>query len=169
MKTPEKDFHLRSRQKLKKKHFFCLLSDVFLFQTWNHWKWLDMNKKGWKQLKKVVWSAFRWAQHPKAGQNALHESLVMVCYSNQKLKLNFYNIFRMQTTKIWICHLHLTRAKNRYLHHFWILRISAKTVQCSSIEILYQDLRLAPQVQIHNFNVNCLHVQFVYYGPHIFT
>ena len=38
---------------------FCPFLDVFsLFQTWNHWKSFNMNKKGWKWLKKSISTSF---------------------------------------------------------------------------------------------------------------
>ena len=33
---------------------------------------LKITQKGWKHPKKVFWSAFRWVQHPKTGQNTQH-------------------------------------------------------------------------------------------------
>ena len=39
---------------------FCLRLkfEASWFQQWNHWKRFEINKKGWKLLKKVVWPAF---------------------------------------------------------------------------------------------------------------
>ena len=58
-------------------NFFCSFSDVFCwFHAWNHWKRFEMNKKGWKRLKKVVQPAFGRVQHPKAEQNTQYMLLI---------------------------------------------------------------------------------------------
>ena len=44
-------------------------SCFFLFLSWNHWKTFEINKKGWKQLKKVVWLAGRNTQQCKKKEN----------------------------------------------------------------------------------------------------
>ena len=62
---------LKSRQNGKKHVYVVLFSDIFSwFQLWNHWKRFKINKKGWKRLKEVFWTAFGCAQYPKAGRNA---------------------------------------------------------------------------------------------------
>ena len=50
-----------------KRHVFCSFSNVFCwFQAWNHWKRFEMNKKGWKRLKKSSLTSFRVHVAPKS-------------------------------------------------------------------------------------------------------
>ena len=46
------------------------------FQAWNHWKRFQINKKGWKRLRKVFQPAFGCAQNSKAGWNTQHMTAI---------------------------------------------------------------------------------------------
>ena len=83
-------FIINERGESKYHSFFSNVLKVFSwFQTEIHCKCLNIRKKGWKQLKKVLWQAFSCAQLPRAGQNTQQ------CSSN----INFLNISFIITMK----------------------------------------------------------------------
>ena len=84
-------FWVLSATKSWSKHFFCSFSDIFCwFEPWNHWKRFEMNKKGWRRLKKSVSTSFCVHAAPKSWSKYTTLVCLFSSFPTAKLIVDYY-------------------------------------------------------------------------------